>query len=71
MTVWGIVFLLSMLAACQSKPEISQVEPVADNAFTQHVDRGVSTMNKADVVVSQMNAGTADRSSQAQSVGEP
>jgi hypothetical protein len=65
--------LLLLLAGCTKKPEnVTQApEPPVHNTFTDYVDRGVTTMKKAEAVRDQSNAQTQQYNAQTQNVGEP
>jgi hypothetical protein len=63
--------IVLMLWGCQkAAPPAAKEEAKAQNAFTDYVDRGVTTMHKADAARDTMDARTKALEQQAQSVQE-
>ena len=58
-----------LLAGCSSKPQ--EPAPAAHNAFTDNVDRGIATMNKAQAEVDAENARIKRQNQQAAGVETP
>jgi hypothetical protein len=69
-----LILSLSLLSAgCQTKespPAAASSKPDVHNSFTDYVERGVTTMKKADSVAAAANAQNQQTSQQAQSAGE-
>jgi hypothetical protein len=61
---------LLFLAACEKKQTAQVPVPPVQNAFTEYVDRGVTTMNKAQTVADESNAQTQQLNAQAQAAGD-
>ncbi len=69
-----MVWLGLVGTGCQKKdppqPTASVPEPPAQNAFTSYVDRGITTIHKADSAATAANGQTQQMNQQTQSVGE-
>ena len=59
-----------LLAACEKKDVAQAPEPPVKNAFTDYVDRGVTTMDKAKTVTNQANAVIQRQNAQTQNAVE-
>ena len=62
--------LLLFLAGCENKKTAQAPEPPVHNAFTDYVDRGVTTMHKAEAARYKANAQTEQLNAQAQKTEE-
>jgi hypothetical protein len=67
---FALLSLAGLLAGCQSKKVVQAPEPPVQNAFTDYVDRGITTMQKAQTVADKTNAQSAQVAAQAQTAGD-
>jgi hypothetical protein len=66
----AVLGMILALAGCDTKKVAQAPEPPVHNAFTDYVDRGVNTMQKAQTVADKTNAQNAQADAQAQTAGK-